>query len=115
MLKKFKGWRARTPIVVGAVLLTAVIATWMITAVKTDAKWTDALSGLIAFGALCVAAAAWREARRSAEADHRSVGHRGSPGRASAVRVECQFAPERESVRAAEHGYRSGAGRRAQC
>lgn len=74
MLKKFKSWRARTPIVVGAVLLTAVIAAWVITAVKTDAKWTDAVSGLIAFGALCIAAAAWRETRRSAEADHRSVG-----------------------------------------
>jgi hypothetical protein len=74
MLKKFKGWRTRTPIVVGAVLLTAVIAAWVITAVKTDVKWTDAMSGLIAFGALCIAAAAWRESRRSAEADHRSAG-----------------------------------------
>lgn len=74
MLKKFGERHAKALTVGGALLLVAVIAAWVITAVKTDAKWTDAVSGLIAFGALCVAAAAWRESRRSAEADHRSVG-----------------------------------------
>ncbi|KMV14514.1 hypothetical protein ACT17_29915 [Mycolicibacterium conceptionense] len=74
MLKKFEGWRTRTLGVVGVVLLAALIAAWVIIAVKTDAKWTDAVSGLIAFGALCIATAAWRETRRSADADHRSAG-----------------------------------------
>lgn len=73
MLIRFDGWRTKTPVFGGAVLLTAVIAAWLITAVKTAAKWTDAVSSLIAFGALCIATAAWRETRRSAEADRRSV------------------------------------------
>lgn len=74
MLKKFAGWRTIAPTVLGAVLLTSVVAAGVIAAVKTGAKWTDAVSSLIAFGALCIAAAAWRETRKSAEADHRSVG-----------------------------------------
>lgn len=74
MPKKWEDWRTRVPVVIGAVLLALVIAAWVITAVKTGAKWTDAVSSLIAFGALCIATAAWREARRSAEADYRSVG-----------------------------------------
>ncbi len=74
MLKKLGHWRIRVPVVIGAILLTIVIAAWVITALKTDAKWTNAVSSLIAFGALCIATAAWRETRRSAEAAHRSVG-----------------------------------------
>lgn len=74
MLKKLGHWRTRVPLVIGAILLTIMIAAWVITALKTDAKWTNAVSSLIAFGALCIATAAWRETRRSAEAAHRSAG-----------------------------------------
>lgn len=49
-------------------LVAAIIA-----AVATGTKWTDVASPAIALGALVVATAAWRQNRRSADADHRSV------------------------------------------
>ncbi|OBG24071.1 hypothetical protein A5768_22115 [Mycolicibacterium fortuitum] len=74
MLNKLGGRREKVIAVGGAALLIVAVAAWVIAAVVTGTKWTDAVSPAISLGALVVAAAAWRQTRRSADADHRSVG-----------------------------------------
>jgi hypothetical protein len=74
MLIEFRNRRARMFTAVAALLLLAVIVVWVIVAVRTHAKWTDAVSALIALAALCVAVAALRQSWKSAEASRRSAG-----------------------------------------